>query len=201
MYVVHLNSITIALVTILTLAAVGSTFGDEYCKWTDENGVVHYDENCPDDVTSAVVATEGKRTESQIKAAEETAKSLEWTPNETAEAIRESIKSESEDNAEINANSSPQGNKDFSQMSVEQLEVLCQEEREKRLAPERESLIQDCITDQQKSPEDCKRFYSDYGNAQKIYPNKIVEPGRWYIKPALYSDLPECVAAEEARRR
>ena len=41
MCVAHHNSITIALATILVLAALGSTFGDEYCKWTDESGNLH----------------------------------------------------------------------------------------------------------------------------------------------------------------
>jgi len=66
-------------------------------------------------------------------------------------------------------------------------------EREKRLAPEREQLIQNCITNQRKSQGYCERYYSDYGAAQRIENQRV--------RPALYFDLPECVAAEEARRK
>jgi hypothetical protein len=59
--------ITIPLMVVLTLMAASAANGGEYCKWTDESGVVHYDEQCPDNVTSAIVATEGERTESQIR--------------------------------------------------------------------------------------------------------------------------------------
>ena len=78
-------------------------------------------------------------------------------------------------------------------MSADQLDVICEKEREKRLAPEREQLIQNCIVNQRSSQEYCERYYSDYGAAQAI------EPGR--VRPALYMDLPECVAAWEARMK
>jgi hypothetical protein len=79
-------------------------------------------------------------------------------------------------------------------MSAEQLDVMCEEEREKRLAPEREQLIQDCITNRRMSLEYCERYYSDYGAAVRNS-----ETG--FVRPALYMDLPECVAAWEARRK
>ena len=56
--------VTIPLIIVLTLIASMAASGGEYCKWTDESGVVHFDENCPDNVTSDIVSAEGKRTES-----------------------------------------------------------------------------------------------------------------------------------------
>lgn len=181
------------IVVVLLTAAVTAS-GDKYCKWTDEDGVVHYDQNCPEDVTSDLVTTEGKRSESQIIASEENAKSLEWTPNESAEAIRKSIKSKSVDSEAVNANSDPQGSKDFSKMSADQLDVLCEEEREKRLAPEREQLIKTCVQDTRSSQEHCENYYSDYGDA-------IRNEDTGLIQRALYVDLPECIAAWEARHK
>ena len=67
---------TIPLIIVLTLIAAMAASGSEYCKWTDENGVVHFDENCPENITSDVVSTEGKRTESQKRAAEEKMRTL-----------------------------------------------------------------------------------------------------------------------------
>jgi hypothetical protein len=186
---------------VLTLLAAIAASGGEYCKWTDESGIVHYDEKCPDNVTSAIVATEGERTESQIRGAEEHSKSLLSEPTQTIKSTGKSQKPESGIHAGVTAHSRPQDSKDFSQMSAEQLEVMCEKEREKRLAPEREQLIQNCITNQRKSPEYCERYYSDYGAAQRIYGKDQVRPATFTVRPALYFDLPECVAAEEARSK
>ena len=68
--------VTVPLMAGLTLMATVTASGGEYCKWTDESGVVHFAEKCPDNVTSTIVTTEGKRTESQKRAAEEYSKSL-----------------------------------------------------------------------------------------------------------------------------
>lgn len=80
---------------------------------------------------------------------------------------------------------------DWSRMSVEQLEALCEQEREKRLKPERERLIRQCIGKMGKDEEDCRNYYADYGDAVRIDPA--------HMRPALYYDLPECVAAKKAR--
>jgi len=185
--------VTFPLIVVLTLIATVAASGGEYCKWTDESGVVHFDEKCPGNVTSAIVATEGERTDSQIKAAEEHSKSLLSEPTQSIKSTRKSQRPESVIHAGVTADSSPQVSKDFSQMSAEQLDVMCEEEREKRLAPEREQLIQNCVN-KGRSQGYCERYHSDYGAAQRII-------GTNQVRPALYLDLPECVAAWEARRK
>jgi hypothetical protein len=86
----------------------------------------------------------------------------------------------------------PSGRKEnLSRMSVEQLEALCEQEREKRLKPERERLIKQCIEKMGRSKEYCTTFYADHGDEVRI--------NRFQVRPALYYDLPECVAAREAR--
>jgi len=80
---------------------------------------------------------------------------------------------------------------DWSRMSAAQLEALCEQEREKRLKPERERLIRQCIGKMGRDEEDCRNFYADYGDAVRIDPA--------HVRPALYYDLPECVAARKAR--
>ena len=189
----HGYLLAISVGTVLALLASESTSGEDYCKWTDENGVVHFAEKCPENVESATIATESERTESQIKAAEEHTKSLltEQAKHKQAREIPTAPESKTPD---VDSHQSAHDDAvDFSQMSADQLEVLCEEEREKRLAPEREQLIQDCINIKRKSPGYCERHYSDYGAAAKL------ETGN--VRPALYMDLPECVAAWEARRR
>jgi len=82
MHVTSQKCVTVTVAIILALAAPEPVFGGEFCKWTDENGVVHYAEKCPDDFKSAIVATQNERTDSQIRSAEEHAKSLLSKPSQ-----------------------------------------------------------------------------------------------------------------------
>ena len=69
-----------------------------------------------------------------------------------------------------------------------QLDAECEAARERKLAPERERYIEECVRDKvRNSREDCERFYSDYG----------AQSGN---RAPLYYDLPECVSAFEYRR-
>ena len=78
-------------------------------------------------------------------------------------------------------------------MSADQLDALCESEREKRLRPERERLIKKCIQSGNKQAEWCRNYYADYGDAVRLDPA--------HVRPALYYDLPECVAAKKARQK
>jgi hypothetical protein len=157
--------INIPLMTVvLTLMAAMAVNGDEYCKWTDESGVVHYGDKCPH------------------------SKSLLSESTPVLRPTRKSQSSESGIDAGVNENSRFQESEDFSQMSADELDDLCEKEREKRLAPEREQL-----EDWRSSQEYCENYYSDYGAAVRL------DTG--YVRPALYMDLPECVAAWEAKMR
>ncbi|MDX1336054.1 MAG: hypothetical protein R3312_09735, partial [Gammaproteobacteria bacterium] len=51
-----------------------------------------------------------------------------------------------------------------SQASIDELRAQCEEARDAHLAPLREGKIQECIAHKEKSPDECKRFYSDYGD-------------------------------------
>jgi hypothetical protein len=68
-----------------------------------------------------------------------------------------------------------------------QLDAECEAARERKLAPERDKYIDDCVRNEMKeNREACKRFYSDYG----------AETG---TRLPLYYALPECVNAFEFR--
>jgi len=88
--------VIIPLMVVLTLMAAIAASGGEYCKWTDERGVVHFDEKCPDSVTSAIVATEGERTESQIRPLTRVLKSAKTLakcrPNNLMSCARKNVK-------------------------------------------------------------------------------------------------------------
>lgn len=68
------------------------------------------------------------------------------------------------------------------------LNAECEAARERKLAPERAALVEECVREgYREDREACERFYADYGN----------QAGR---RAALYYDLPACVAAFEHRR-
>jgi len=82
--------------------------------------------------------------------------------------------------------------RDLEDMGVEELEALCEREREKRLKPERAAHIKRCIDRGAKDPDWCERYFRDWGEAMRL--------NRLSVRPALYYDLPECIAAKKARQ-
>ncbi|MEJ2534350.1 MAG: hypothetical protein P8008_02490 [Gammaproteobacteria bacterium] len=75
----------------------------------------------------------------------------------------------------------------FSDRQAE-LDAACEAARQKKLAPERERLIEECVREKQRPDRAaCERFLADYGN-------------RSGNRPALYYDLPECVEAFEYQK-
>lgn len=77
--------------------------------------------------------------------------------------------------------------------AVKALEQQCEQAREARIKPLRDAQIAQCVSEQGKERAYCERYWSDYGNAARM-PNGAV-------RPRMFHDLPECVAAEEARRK
>ena len=72
------------------------------------------------------------------------------------------------------------------------LEQQCEAAREARIAPLRAAEIAKCKADKRADPGYCERFWADLGNGHKN------ANGAWV--PRMFDDLPECVAADEARR-
>lgn len=68
------------------------------------------------------------------------------------------------------------------------LDEACEVAREKKLAPERKQLVEQCVANEERPDRPaCERFYADYGN----------QAGN---RAPLYMDLPACVKAFEFRR-
>jgi len=65
------------------------------------------------------------------------------------------------------------------------LDAACEAARQAKLAPLRAQYVEECVQKQQRPDRaSCERFYADFGN-------------RSGNRPALFYDLPECVAAFE----
>ena len=55
-----------ALVLLLGASAPGAA---EFCKWVDDEGVVHFAENCPENVDGSTVRTPPPPSEAEVEAA------------------------------------------------------------------------------------------------------------------------------------
>lgn len=76
--------------------------------------------------------------------------------------------------------------------SLQLLKEKCESARESKLAPEREALIQACMAEKEKTVEQCRRYYADYGAAGRTAAGAV--------RVRKYNDLPECTALYEAEK-
>jgi len=75
---------------------------------------------------------------------------------------------------------------------LKKLKEQCDEAREARIAPLREAAIQECIGKKVKTPEECERFYQDYGNAG------ATQSGGF--RQRMFHDIPECQPYYDAEK-
>ena len=76
--------------------------------------------------------------------------------------------------------------------NVAALEAKCEAARAAHIKPLREAAIAKCKAEGRNDPGYCERFWSDYGNAHRM-PNGV-------MSPRMFDDLPECLAAAQARK-
>ena len=84
------------------------------------------------------------------------------------------------------AASSTQRTEDAEQARLDQ---ACEDAREAILGPERDALVEECVANKfpRSDRAGCERFYADHGGAAGT-------------RAPLYTDLPECVAANDFRQ-
>jgi hypothetical protein len=75
---------------------------------------------------------------------------------------------------------------------VQALEQQCEAAREAKLKPLREAEIARCKAQKPDDPGYCERFYRNLGDAMRT--------ANGAMKPRMFHDLPECVAAFKARQ-
>jgi hypothetical protein len=76
---------------------------------------------------------------------------------------------------------------------LDELDRVCEAAREQRLAPLRAERIERCVTLEKRSREQCAAEYARWGDTQPLAGGRA--------RAGLFYDLPECVAAAEARQR
>ncbi len=84
-----------------------------------------------------------------------------------------------------------QRQQDYAGMSADQLQALCEAEREKRLAPMRAERIRQCQEAGEMTDEQCVSYWADFGDAMAVGGN--------LMRRELFSDLPACIAARKVR--
>ena len=162
---------------------VGALGQTKVFKWVDEDGVVHFGDAPPDESSAAESLVIPKAPPAPIPV----------PPSEVAPAA---AKTGGEDRSASRDAEAPLSHQkmDISKLSISELDLRCEEAREKRIAPLREAEIAKCKQDKRADPAFCERFNADFGDGG-VWPNGT-------FRPRMFDDLPECVEAlQETNRR
>jgi hypothetical protein len=153
-------------------------------KWVDEDGVVHFSDEPP-------VESEAVKIETIT-----TAKPRPYEPpTQPAVKLRAAPEGPVEKrSAEPNTDTSPPIEQiDVKKMSLAELDRRCEDAREAKIAPLREAEIAKCKQTETTDPARCERFYADFGAGGRTISGGTL--------PRMFHDLPECLEAEQERRR
>ena len=172
----------LALGIILTAVCAGAYAQQKVYKWVDEEGVVHFSEEPP--AESPEVEVESFTTDPAppyVPPAQTTTKS----PSASETAVE---KQSAQPDIPIRP---PVEEMDIKKMSLADLDRRCEDAREERIAPLRESEIANCIKTETGDQAWCETFWADYGDSRRTASGKFFQ--------GMFYDLPECVEAWEER--
>jgi Domain of unknown function (DUF4124) len=180
----HVGQIFVTAIALFAVCA-GAYAETTVYRWVDEDGVVHFSDAPP--AESSPVETETitiEKTPPNVTPARPVANPA--VVSRAADDVRSK-----QPEAEI----PPLFEKiDITKMSVADLDLRCDEAREKMIAPLRDAEIAKCKQDKREDPAFCEQFNADYGDGGRTMNGSI--------RPRMFDDLPECVEAlqEENRR-
>ena len=169
---------------ILTVVCASVYAQQTVYKWVDEEGVVHYGEEPPNESPKEEVEVfTTDPAPRYVPPAQTTTKSL-------------SVSETDVDNQSARPKNQirPLAKElDISQMSLAELDHRCEDAREERIAPLRKAEIANCLQTETGDQAWCETFWADYGD-----PTRTVSGA---LTPRLFHDLPECTDAWEERNR
>jgi len=168
-----------AVIATLLISAHDPASAQDVFKWIDENGVVHYDQSVPAGVENYERVNIAPSPATPAPPQPQAADRSELSGPEPVPAAQSS--------STLVATPQP-----TSAMSLEELDRICEDARERAIAPLRAVAIEECKASPRTDPAYCDRFYADYGDAG------LTESGQF--RPRMFNDLPECVQAEQERR-
>ena len=169
------------LVVVVALLYAATAVSQDVFKWTDENGLVHYGDSVPDGVESferVGITPAPPPAAGPVPEQSPAVDPPELLGTEPAPASPESP----------STTAAPQP---ASTLSLEELDRLCEDARERAIAPLRNAAIEECKATPRNDPAYCERFYSDFGDGGRT------ESGAY--RPRMFDDLPECVQAQQER--
>lgn len=169
-----------AVIATLLISTHDHALAQDVFKWIDENGVVHYGQSVPAGVENYervnITPSPAVPTPPQPQAADrpEPFEPEPTLPTPTSPTPAAALLP-------------------ASAMSLEELDRICEDARERAIAPLRAAAIEECEASPRRSdPEYCERFHATFGEAVRI--------ANGATKPRMFNDLPECVQAEQERR-
>ncbi len=175
---------SVAFSIILTFIVANVEAQETVYKWVDEEGVVHFSAEPPDESKAAEFE---KLTTAKPPPYVPPAQPAIKSP-ETSETDGE--KQSAQQKIEIPALLEKT---DITAMSLADLDRRCEDARKKMNAPLREAEIAKCKEQERNDPAWCERHYADYGNAGRTISGTF--------RPRMFNDLPECVEAEQELRK
>jgi hypothetical protein len=182
-------SIKFAIPVLLTAIAImalctGAIAEKTVYKWVDEDGVVHFSDAPPADSNPAQAETLTiPKSPVNVSPTQPVAMSPAVSSN-TNETLFSPQAAETPPLFET---------MDITKMSIEDLDLRCEEAREKMIAPLREAEISKCKEDKKNDPAWCERFNADYGEGGRNINGSM--------RPRMFDDLPECVDALQEKNR
>ena len=174
----------LVIVIALTAFCSGAIAGKTVYKWVDEDGQAHFGDAPPADSNPA---------EAEVlvipKSPPPVAPAQPVETPAAATAMDDNIQT-----TQPKAETPPLYEKiDITKMSIADLDLRCEEAREKMIAPLREAEIAKCKQDKREDPAWCERFNADYGDGGRTVSGSI--------RPRMFDDLPECVEALQEKNR
>jgi hypothetical protein len=150
-------------------------------KWVDEDGVVHFGDAPPDESTSTDTLVIPKAPPAPVQ------------PSTSSPAVSITGVESEPPQEEVDVPLLYEKT-DVADLSIADLDLRCDEAREKMIAPLREAEIAKCKQDEREDPAFCERFNADFGEGGRTVSGAM--------RPRMFDDLPECrEALAETNRR
>ncbi len=149
-------------------------------KWADEDGVIHFGDAPPDGATSTETLVIPKAPPAPVQPSiSSPAASMTGVENEPLQ-----------DEADVPL---LYEKTDVEHLSIAELNLRCDEARERMIAPLREAEIAKCKQDKREDPAFCERSNADFGEGGRTVSGAM--------RPRMFDDLPECVEALKETNR
>jgi len=153
-------------------------------KWVDEDGVVHFSDAPPAGADPGETETlTMPKSPTNVRPAQPVVSS-----SEASSATKEAIPASQVADTPLLFEKT-----DITKISTAELDLRCDEAREKMIAPLREAEIATCKENRSNDPAWCDRFNADFGEGGRNINGSM--------RPRMFDDLPECVEALEEKNR